>query len=207
MLFSLRSLPNLLGLIRIVATPLLVWLILLGSPAGYIWAVALLILMALSDMADGKIARRLNVVSPLGVFLDTISDKIFVAGALLPMLQVGLVDSWVVFVIIVREFVISGLRSFAAAEGQVIAAGTFGKQKLVIQVVALVWRLLAAAAALSSWPAGDLGAAVRFLLDLWPLAIGLAVIWTLGSGLEYIWRAWPLLRRSWEPREKISSEG
>lgn len=204
MLFSLRSLPNLLGLIRIVATPLLVWLILLGSPAGYIWAVVLLILMALSDMADGKIARRLNVVSPLGVFLDTISDKIFVAGALLPMLQVGLVDSWVVFVIIVREFVISGLRSFAAAEGQVIAAGAFGKQKLVIQVVALVWRLLAAAAALASWPAGELGAAVRFLLDLWPLAIGLAVIWTLGSGLEYIWRAWPLLRRSWEPHEMKS---
>jgi len=200
MLFSARSLPNLLGLIRIVATPLLVWLILLDRPATYLGAVALLILMALSDMADGKIARRLNVVSPLGVFLDTISDKIFVAGALLPMIQTELIDSWVAFVIIIREFVISGLRSFAAAEGQVIPAGPFGKQKLVIQVVALVWRLLAAAAERAAWPGPLLGGVPQLLLNLWPLAIGLAVLWTLGSGIEYLWRAWPLLRRSWEPR-------
>jgi CDP-diacylglycerol---glycerol-3-phosphate 3-phosphatidyltransferase len=200
MLFSARSLPNLLGLLRIVATPLLVWLILIQTPAGYLWAVALLILMAISDLADGKIARRLNVVSPLGVFLDTISDKIFVAGALLPMTQTGLLSSWVAFVIIVREFVISGLRSFAAAEGQVIPAGTFGKQKLVIQVVALVWRLLAESAAAGGWLGTVGGGALRGLLDLWPWAIAMAVFWTLGSGLEYLWRAWPLLRRSWEPR-------
>ena len=116
MSFSVRSLPNLLGLLRIVATPLLVWLILSATPASYVWAVLLLILMALSDMADGKIARRLNVVSPLGIFLDTISDKIFVTGALLPMVQTGLISGWVAFVIIVREFIVSGLRSFAAAE-------------------------------------------------------------------------------------------
>lgn len=200
MLFSTRSLPNLLGLLRIIATPLLVWLILLATPAGYLWAVVLLIVMAISDLADGKIARRLNVVSPLGVFLDTISDKIFVAGALLPMVQADLLSSWVAFVIIVREFVISGLRSFAAAEGQVIPAGPFGKQKLVIQVVALVWRLLAASFPAGSALATAFGGALLFVLNLWPLAIGLAVIWTLGSGLEYLWQAWPLLRRSWAPR-------
>jgi CDP-diacylglycerol--glycerol-3-phosphate 3-phosphatidyltransferase len=130
-----------------------------------------------------------------------------VAGALLPMIQIGLIDSWVAFVIIVREFAISGLRSFAAAEGEVIPAGTFGKQKLVIQVVALVWRLLAASATAENLPGGGLGDALRVLLDLWPFAIGLAVLWTVGSGLEYIWRAWPLLRSSWAPRERGKAEG
>lgn len=196
MLFSARSLPNLLGLFRIVATPLLVWLILLARPTGYLWAVALLVVMALTDMADGRIARRLGVVSPLGIFLDTISDKIFVTGALLPMVQTGLISGWVAFVIIVREFIVSGLRSFAAAEGMVIAAGRLGKQKLVIQVVAIVWRLLAASALQSGLGQGALG----WLLGLWPLALALAVVWTLASGLEYLVQAWPLLRSSWEPR-------
>ncbi len=198
MLFSIRSLPNLLGLFRIVTTPLLVWLILDNRPSFYLWAVFLLLIMALSDMADGKIARKLNVVSPLGIFLDTISDKIFVAGALLPMVEAGMISSWVAFVIVIREFVISGLRSFAAAEGTVISAGKLGKQKLVIQVVAIIWRLLAANA-----EAGGILAqapALAGLLSLWWLAMALAVAWTLVSGIEYLWHAWPLLKRSWEPR-------
>lgn len=203
--FSVRSLPNFLGLLRIVATPLLVWFILVGTPASYLWAVLLLILMALSDMADGRLARRLNVVSPLGIFLDTISDKIFVTGALLPMVQTGLISGWVALVIIVREFIVSGLRSFAAAEGVVIAAGQLGKQKLVIQVVAIVWRLLAASAA--GGGLFGLGGVLGGLLSLWWLAIALAVIWTLASGLEYLWRAWPLLRASWAPRPVTEGPG
>lgn len=200
MLFSARSVPNLLGLFRIITTPLLVWLIVIAQPAGYLWAVVLLIVMALSDMADGKLARRLKVVSPLGIFLDTISDKIFVAGALLPMVELGLISSWVAFVIIVREFIVSGLRSFAAAEGVVISAGQLGKQKLVIQVVAIVWRLLAANAEQGGSFGTVFGGALRGFLDLWWLAMALAVLWTLASGVEYIMKAWPLLRDSWSPR-------
>lgn len=200
MLFSARSIPNLLGLFRIITTPLLVWLVLTALPGNYLWAVLLLVVMALSDMADGRIARRLKVVSPLGIFLDTISDKIFVTGALVPMVQTGLLSGWVVFAIIVREFVVSGLRSFAAAEGVVIAAGKLGKQKLVVTVVALVWRLLAANAEVGGVMATALGGALVPLLALWPVAMGLAVLWTVVSGLEYLWQAWPLLRNSWAPR-------
>jgi CDP-diacylglycerol--glycerol-3-phosphate 3-phosphatidyltransferase len=156
--------------------------------------------MALSDMADGKIARRLNVVSPLGIFLDTISDKIFVAGALLPMVQIGLISGWVAFAIIVREFIVSGLRSFAAAEGVVIAAGQLGKQKLVIQVIAIVWRLLAANAEQGGVLSAIGGGALDGVLSLWWIGVTLAVLWTLASGVEYLWRAWPLLRNSWAPR-------
>ncbi|NTU81303.1 MAG: CDP-diacylglycerol--glycerol-3-phosphate 3-phosphatidyltransferase [Chloroflexales bacterium] len=196
----MRSIPNLLGLFRIITTPLLVWLVLIASPAAYLWAVVLLVVMALSDMVDGKLARHLKVVSPLGIFLDTISDKIFVTGALVPMVQTGMLSGWVVFTIIVREFVVSGLRSFAAAEGVVISAGKLGKQKLVVTVVALVWRLLAANAEIGGAMATLFGGALRPLLGLWPLAMALAVLWTIVSGLEYLWHAWPLLRRSWAPR-------
>ncbi|PMP74011.1 MAG: CDP-diacylglycerol--glycerol-3-phosphate 3-phosphatidyltransferase, partial [Chloroflexus aggregans] len=140
----MRQLPNLLGLFRILTTPLLAWLILVATPTAYVGAAFLLLIMALSDMADGRLARHLKVVSPLGIFIDTISDKIFVAGVIIPMIEVGLLPAWVALAIIIREFVVSGLRSFAAAEGVVISARRFGKQKLVITVVALIWRLLAA---------------------------------------------------------------
>lgn len=200
MAFSMRSIPNLLGLLRIIATPLLVELVLRARPDYYLWAVALLLLMALSDLADGKLARRLKVVSPLGIFLDTISDKIFVTGAMLPMVQTGLLSGWVAFTIIVREFVVSGLRSYAAAEGVVISAGQLGKQKLVVQVVALVWRLLAANAEVGGVMGTAFGGALVPLLGLWPIAIGLAVLWTIVSGLEYLWKAWPMLQRGWAPR-------
>ncbi len=197
-MFSTRNIPNLLGFFRILATPLLVWLILLARPDTYLWAALLLLLMAISDILDGKIARRLKVVSPLGVFLDTISDKIFIAGVLLPMIVVDLLSVWIALLIIVRDFVISGLRSYAAAEGTVISAGSWGKQKLVITVVALIWRLLAASAEAGGF-LGSLGAAFIFLLNLWPIAMALAVIWTLGSGIDYLWKAWPLLSQNWTP--------
>jgi CDP-diacylglycerol--glycerol-3-phosphate 3-phosphatidyltransferase len=197
-MWNVRSIPNLLGLFRIVLTPLLVWLVLTGGTANDLWAIFLLILMAISDLVDGNLARRLQVVSPLGVFLDTISDKIFVTGLLIPMVERGLLSTWVAFTIIVRDFAISGLRSYAAAEGEVIAAGTWGKQKLTITVVALVWRLLASSAEATPGGLAAFGF-IGTLLSYWPIAIGLAIIWTVGSGIEYLWRAWPMLSRGWKP--------
>jgi CDP-diacylglycerol--glycerol-3-phosphate 3-phosphatidyltransferase len=186
-----RHIPNLLGLFRIVTTPLLYVLIMLGPPAGYVWAVLMLLLMAVSDIIDGRLARQMQVVSPLGVFLDTISDKIFVTGALLPMVERGLLPGWVALLIILREFAVSGLRSFAAAEGVVISARQWGKQKLIFTVAALIWRLLDAAALASPGLPGWIAA----LTGLWPVVLGLALIWTVGSGVEYFWKALPLLRR------------
>lgn len=205
---SARSIPNLLGLFRIVATPLLVALILGGR---YIEAVVVLLLMAISDIADGPLARRLQVVSPLGVFLDTISDKIFVAGALIPMVERDLLSGWVALLIIVRDFAVSGLRSYAAAEGQVISARQWGKQKLVITVVALVWRLLAAALTPGALPfqlefSGRSGVALLLaqLVSFWPAPLALAIIWTIFSGVEYFWKAWPLLSTQWLPGARPS---
>jgi len=204
-----RSLPNLLGIFRILATPVLVWLVLQNTSSGYYGAIALLLLMAASDIADGPLARRLGVVSPLGVFLDTISDKIFVAGALIPMVEVGLLSGWIALVVIVRDFAVSGLRSFAAAEGVVISARQWGKQKLVITVVAIVWRLLAAAylganAAPFQAP-GDwsgLPLLLAWLFSSWPIPMAMMLGWTIFSGAEYFWKAWPLLGGKLAPEPK-----
>lgn len=205
----LRSLPNLLGIFRILATPILVWLVLQDTSSGYFAAIALLLLMAASDIADGPLARRLGVVSPLGVFLDTISDKIFVAGALIPMVEVGLLSGWIALVVIVRDFAVSGLRSFAAAEGVVISARQWGKQKLVITVVAIVWRLLAAAVLGSGAPPfqapadwSGLGLVLAWLFSIWPIPMALMLAWTIFSGAEYFWKAWPLLGGKLAPEPK-----
>jgi len=209
----LRSVPNLLGIFRILATPIMVWLVLQDTSFGYYGAITILLLMAASDIADGPIARRLGVVSPLGVFLDTISDKIFVAGALIPMVQVGLISSWIALVVIVRDFAVSGLRSFAAAEGVVISARQWGKQKLVITVAAIVWRLLAAAYLGSGVPAfqlppGDfsgLSLVLAWAFNLWPVPMALALGWTIFSGAEYFWKAWPLLSDKLAPKPASAS--
>ena len=193
---SARSIPNLLGVLRLILSPVLFAVILLGTIAGYGWACTLLLFMAFSDLADGKIARRLNAVSPLGVFLDTTSDKIFVAATLLPLIERSLLPAWVAGVIIVRDFAVSGLRSYASAEGHIIPSGRWGKQKLVITVVALIWRLVAAMIEL--WPAApDL---LHTFGGLWVVAIGLCVLWTIASGIEYFVGAWPMLRGDLTPR-------
>ena len=203
-----HSIPNLLGLFRIVTTPLLVLFILAGTTLGYIAAVVLLLLMAISDIADGRLARKFNVVSPLGVFLDTISDKIFVAGALIPMVQQELISSWVVILIIGRDFAVSGLRSYAAAQGEVIPARAWGKQKLTIIVIALIWRLVAAAlvgATTAPFVLAFEGISGLLLLlaqlaNMWPVPMALAVLWTIGSGIEYFWNARPMLVAHWSPQ-------
>lgn len=205
---SAQSIPNLLGVFRIVATPLLYWFIATATPAGYIAAAVLLLLMAISDIVDGRLARSLNVVSPLGVFLDTTSDKIFVTAALIPMVSVGLLPGWIAAVIIIRDFAVSGLRSYAAAEGVVIAARPWGKQKLTLTVLALLWLLLDAALGGSAYATETTGIwrFLAFIGDGWVLMMALALIWTIGSGIEYFWNARHLLLGQESPEPAKTSK-
>lgn len=190
-----RSLPNLLALFRIVATAPLIWLISLQRPSADVGAALLLLIIAISDIIDGPLARRLGIVSPLGIFLDTISDKIFVAGALIPMVERGIIWSWIAVLIVARDYLISALRSYAAAQGQIIPARKWGKQKMILTMTALIWLQLKAHAD----QGGILGTIPLFssILNLAPYVLALAVIWTIGSGVEYIIQAWPMLRRDW----------
>ena len=145
------NLPNYITLARIVVVPLLVVVLLTPEAdrwfgiSGYALAIALFLMAALTDIVDGHLARRRNQVSTLGKFLDPIADKLLISAALIVLVEKQLAPSWVVAIIIGREFVITGLRSVAASEGLIVEAQTLGKLKMWAQCVAVVALLVAAA--------------------------------------------------------------
>jgi CDP-diacylglycerol--glycerol-3-phosphate 3-phosphatidyltransferase len=198
---SLWALPNLLSFSRILVTPILYWLVVAGGRYGYLAAAVLFVAASVTDTLDGQIARRRHLVSPLGIYLDTTSDKILVAVLLIALAVAHLAPGWMAAVIIAREFLVTGLRSYAAALGIIIPAGGWGKAKALITIVALFLVLLEGdtrqGGLLSTHvlPGSLLVTSVGpFTLGIWALLI--AVIWTIGSGAEYIREAIPLLTRS-----------
>jgi CDP-diacylglycerol--glycerol-3-phosphate 3-phosphatidyltransferase len=198
---SLWAAPNLLSFSRIVAAPIIYAFVVSSWRFGFLVAAILFVLASFTDTLDGEIARRRRLVSPLGIYLDTTSDKILVAVLLIGLAVVGLAPGWMAVVIIAREFLVTGLRSYAAALGVVIPAGGWGKAKTVITIVALFLVLvegdalkggmLSAQSGLGNLVATSLG---PFTPPVWALLV--AVIWTLASGAEYIREAIPLLTRS-----------
>jgi CDP-diacylglycerol--glycerol-3-phosphate 3-phosphatidyltransferase len=198
----MRNLPNILSASRLIATVLVFILVLLNQPLMYLIATMLFVLASITDFFDGYLARRLKVVSSLGVFLDLTADKVFVSAILIALVQVGLVPAWVVFIIVTREFLVTGLRSIAAAKGKIIPAGIWGKQKTLITMVAIGLLLLArglGAHSLSLFPLMLTfnSATLHFnelLLLLSNVLIVLAVIWTVFSGIEYMVGALPLFQ-------------
>ncbi|HEX2348479.1 MAG TPA: CDP-diacylglycerol--glycerol-3-phosphate 3-phosphatidyltransferase [Ktedonobacterales bacterium] len=195
----MRYVPNLLSLARLLATAPLVWLILVHTPGAYLWATALFFLASITDTFDGRIARRYKLVSNLGVFLDLTADKVYVAAMLVAFTQVAIVPAWITIIIITREFLVSGLRSLAAAQGVVIPAGRWGKQKTLLTLIALGGILLSiglgghTAFPLGLSTGGAPSSVPDYLLVISNVILLLAVIWTIFSAVEYVRGAWGLL--------------
>jgi CDP-diacylglycerol--glycerol-3-phosphate 3-phosphatidyltransferase len=197
-----KNLPNLLSLIRLAATALVVTFVLIDQPWSFLIATLLFLLASITDFFDGYLARRFQVTSSLGVFLDLTADKIFVAAILISLVQISLVPAWIVIIIVAREFLVTGLRSMAAAKGKVIPAGMWGKQKTFITLIAMGGILLAkglGAHHLSLFPptlvfnSQTLNLAELMLLAADALLL-VAVFWTIMSGIEYFIGALPLLQ-------------
>ena len=130
------NLPNKITVFRILMIPFFVACMLIKEiPYHEIIAGVIFIIAALSDLVDGKIARRFNLVTNFGKFMDPIADKLLVQSALLYFVANGLLPAWIAIVIMSREFIISGFRLVAADKGIVIAAGYLGKLKTVFQMV------------------------------------------------------------------------
>ncbi|HVB08372.1 MAG TPA: CDP-diacylglycerol--glycerol-3-phosphate 3-phosphatidyltransferase [Candidatus Acidoferrales bacterium] len=139
------NLPNSLTILRIFFVPLLVVVLLTrepnlvfwGLPFHFeIWGVLILAVAAATDAADGYFARKRGEITTLGILLDPIADKLLISAAFISLVAMGLVNAWMVVIIIGREFIVMGLRNIASAEGLIIPASPLGKTKMVLQVLA-----------------------------------------------------------------------
>jgi len=187
----LTTLPNLLGVARILATPVVVALLLLPFPRAGLIACVVFVAAAMTDYFDGRIARARNQVSPLGIFLDLTADKVLVAGVLIAMVEVGLLPTWIVATLLVRELVVQGVRQLAASASVVISARGLGKWKAFGTNVA-IGVLLLAFDARTGGPVGRVVAASTLqAIGFW-LAV-LAVVLAVVSGVAYLRGALPIL--------------
>ena len=196
----MRNVPNILSMGRLLATVPLVVLVLVNSPTAFLGATGLFVAGSVTDSLDGRIARRYHIVSRLGVFLDLTADKVFVSAALVALVQVGAVPAWIAIVIITREFLVAGLRSLAAADGVVIPAGRWGKQKTTFTLMAIGGILLALGLhGATAFPLGMGTARVgphtfpSYLLAASDAVLLLAVVWTIFSAVEYLRTGWTVI--------------
>ena len=168
------NVPNLLALVRIGLTPLVMAFVLASARVEHAFGIAafLFAVAALTDFADGYLARRWEITTTLGAFLDSVADKILVTGSLLVLIEVGRAWSWAAFVIIGRELAVMGLRGVAALERSRVPPSMWGKGKAFVQFLAIG---LATLRLPSEW--GPL------FLDEWAMLGAVAV--TIASAYDY----------------------
>ncbi|MGV8980313.1 CDP-diacylglycerol--glycerol-3-phosphate 3-phosphatidyltransferase [Clostridium sp.] len=173
------NLANKLTMVRIFLVPIfLVFMVVKGIPYGKELAAVIFILASLTDKLDGYIARSRNQITNFGKFMDPLADKLLVTAALVSLVELHIIPSWIAMIIIAREFAVSGLRTIAAAEGKVIAASWWGKIKTVIQIIAIIIALL--------YNLKDLSPTLNPILsNLTNISMAAAVIITIISGVDY----------------------
>lgn len=190
---KIMNLPNILTLSRMFMIPVFILFFYLSFTSHYIVALAVFIIASLTDLLDGMIARKYNLVTNMGKFLDPIADKVLVLSAFVVFLTVpdifaGYLDSWAmivagvgVVIILAREIIVSGFRLVASDAGCVIAADIFGKYKTVTQDASII--VLLFGAGLAEFIEGQ---AVEIINYIGLALFGLAVILTVISGANYI---------------------
>lgn len=181
------NLPNKLTVLRILLVPFFVAALLIDFPLNNLAALALFGAASLTDLFDGKIARRRGLVTDFGKFADPLADKILVISALLCFVQLGLCDCVAVIIVLFREFTVTSIRLIAASKGKVIAANIWGKVKTVTQMTAIICVLVMQLVL----DIGALGAPLPCALHAVFFRIGEGLIWVstffaILSGVIYI---------------------
>ena len=133
------NIANKLTLSRIIIIPFYIALFMLDFTAHYYYAVALFIIASITDFVDGYIARNRNLITTFGKFADPLADKMLVCAALLCFMSIDRIGVWALFIILAREFAVTGLRAAIAAAGVVLAAGIWGKAKTFVQMTTLIY--------------------------------------------------------------------
>ena len=162
------NLANKLTLMRVILVPFFVAFMLIDAiPLNYLWALLVFAIASITDMLDGKIARKYNLVTDFGKFADPLADKMLVTAAMLWFVEIGQMPAWMLLIVICREFAVSGLRMIASDKGRVIAAGWSGKVKTASTMVCIVIMFLP----IPGW--------------LNTVCVAVIAITTLYSGVEY----------------------
>jgi len=167
------------------------------------WIAALVFtLLAATDGVDGYLARSRNEITTFGKFIDPLADKLLVTAALLALVELAVLPAWIAFVIISREFIVSGLRMVASAEGTVIAASWYGKVKTVVQIVAIVMFIVKDSVLLASLTS----AGFMYFLQIaaWTV-MGAAVVLTILSMVDYFRSAADVLVGPWTGETNIAA--
>jgi CDP-diacylglycerol--glycerol-3-phosphate 3-phosphatidyltransferase len=176
------NLPISLTLLRIFFAPIVVVLLLTKGENMDLWAVAVFLLAAVTDLLDGYLARIRAQVTPLGILLDPLADKLLTSAAFISLVELQIVPAWMIVIIIGREFAVTGLRSIASAEGLLLQASELGKTKMVSQVLAITVLILE-----GRFPAlGLLGEVLLWMVMLFAVA----------SAVQYCWIFW----KRWDER-------
>ena len=182
------NLPNRLTLLRILLSLLLIFVLLAPGLGAKVLALAIFVAASLTDLWDGRFARRRGLVTDFGILMDPIADKILVLSAFVAFVQLQVAPAWMVVLIAAREFLVTGVRLFALGKGHLLPAEASGKHKTASQMVAIsltllfliVREMVPAASQYAQW-VGWGGQAV------WGL-IFLTVVLTLTSGISFLWR-------------------
>ena len=174
------SAPNIVTYIRILAVPGVLAVMQFDSRRNAFLAAMFFALASITDFLDGYLARRFNMVSMIGKFIDPLADKLMVMGTLLMLIHLGRVSVWIVYVILAREIVVTTLRTVAAGDGLVIAARDLGKQKTAIQMIG-IWALLVH----YDYPIDLFHSRPIDFHVLGTYFLYVSVFWSLASALEY----------------------
>lgn len=190
------NLPNVLTMGRVVMIPVVLWYLTRGTPESAYIAAWLYGAAAVTDLLDGYLARKRNLVSVFGKFLDPLADKLLVMATLVYMVQLGRIAPWIVVVLLGRELSVTSLRSIASSEGVVIAAGETGKWKAALQMVGVLGLVLHFRfPVVPFWPEGvDLNLCGQWLILL-------SMVFSVSSAVEYV-RLFVLAVEAKEQRRK-----
>lgn len=172
------KLANKITLCRIALIPVFVTAVLIKTPFMQYTALFIFLIAALTDTLDGYVARKYQQITDFGKFLDPLADKLLVTAALTALVDAGKISAWAMYIIVLREFAVTGLRLIAVNRGKVIPAGIWGKVKTVVQIIAVSVALLPL----------DLGDVVIKGYTLSRVVVDIMIVITVVSGVDYIVR-------------------
>ena len=197
------NLPNKITVARMLLIPIMIIVpylglnnILFGSVTiGSFITLIIFLIASFTDFLDGYLARKDNLVTTFGKFLDPIADKLLVLSALIMLVEQGIIPGWIPIIIAAREFIVSGIRMLAAGDGKVIAASWYGKIKTVSQMIAISLAFLSTNTFMQ-FTSVEMGTGALILNILMSLAMIVAVLTTILSGVDYFMKSKDIVLRS-----------